>query len=271
MPESLAELQTNAIAYEKIGCGPPILFIHGLTYDRRMWDPLVTRLAGDFTCFSVDLPGHGESDDARNYDLLAVVRSVHQTFCRLESRAPVVVGHSIGAVHSTAYAAIYPVAGLVTSDQTLRSLPFLERLERMRDALRGAAFPTIWRAIESDPGVGLIPEPQRALVESASSPRQDVVLGYWREVFDDGPAVLQALLEKFAANVDVPFSAVFGDDVEPDYRAWLQPFVPQCNVVVFPHSGHFPHLVEIDLFAEEIRAVAKAVRAVAKAGRLKLA
>jgi hypothetical protein len=110
----------------------------------------------------------------------------------------------------------------------------------------------------------LFPSRRRALVESASNPRQDIALGYWREVFDDGPAVLQALLEKFAANVDVPCSAVFGDDVEPDYRAWLRPFVPQCNVVSFPQSGHFPHLVEIDRFAEEIRAVAKAGRAVAK-------
>jgi pimeloyl-ACP methyl ester carboxylesterase len=193
MPESLAELQTNAIAYEKIGSRPPIFFIHGLTYDRRMWDPLVTRLAGDFTCIAIDLPGHGESDDARSYDLLAVVRSVHETFCRLESRAPIVVGHSMAAVHSVAYPAIYPVAGLVTSDSTLRRLPFLERLERMRDALHGAAFPAIWRALESELGVGLIPKPQRAFVESASNPRQPVVLGYWREVFDDGPAVLQAL------------------------------------------------------------------------------
>lgn len=258
MRETLLDTaQSHGVAYEKTGSGPPILFIHGLTYDRQMWGPVVARLAGDYTCIAIDLPGHGKSADASTYDLLAVTRKIHAAFAQIESRPPIVVGHSIGMLYAVTFAAMYPVAGLVTSDQTLNNLAFLERLGGMREALQSPAFAGIWRAIESELGIDLIPESRRALIESASNPRQDVVLGYWREAFDTPPAVLQAFLLKFVANIEVPFSAVFGDDVQPDYRSWLRPVAPQCEIVVFPNSGHFPHLVEVEGFAAEVRAVAE--------------
>lgn len=256
MLQTLSARAANAIAYDKTGSGPPMLFIHGLTYDRRMWDPLVSRLSGDHTCIAIDLPGHGKSGDLPSYDLLAVTRDVYDAFRAIDDRAPIVVGHSMGALDAVAYAALYPVAGLVTSDFSLRNGAFIDRLRGMSDALHSPAFPGIWRAIESELGIDLIPQPQRALVESASNPRQDVVLGYWREGFESIPGELQLLLNKFARNIGVPFCAIFGDEPEPDYREWLQPLVPHCDVVVFPNAGHFPHLVDIDRFAGELRAVA---------------
>jgi pimeloyl-ACP methyl ester carboxylesterase len=257
MYETPTESKVHEIAYEKVGSGPPILLIHGLTYDRRMWRPLVGHLAAEHTCIAIDLPGHGKSGDARSYDLLAVVRKLFDAFRTVDNRPPIVVGHSMGALFAVAYAAVYPVAGLVTSDQTLRVLPFLERVAGMGDALHGSAFLAIWRAIESELGIDLIPEPQRALVESASNPRQEIVLGYWREAFDTPAAVLQAILFKFAANIDAPFTAIFGDEVASDYRAWLGPIAPHCKFVALPNSGHFPQLVEIDRFAAEVRALAQ--------------
>lgn len=50
------------IAYEVIGAGEPLLFIHGLGYDRRGWGPLPHRLAEDFQVVLFDNRGVGESD-----------------------------------------------------------------------------------------------------------------------------------------------------------------------------------------------------------------
>lgn len=50
------------IAYETRGVGPPVMFVHGLAYDRHGWGPLPDLLAADFRVLLVDNRGVGESD-----------------------------------------------------------------------------------------------------------------------------------------------------------------------------------------------------------------
>ena len=50
------------IAYEVIGAGEPLIFIHGLGYDRRGWGPLPHLLAEDFQVVLFDNRGVGDSD-----------------------------------------------------------------------------------------------------------------------------------------------------------------------------------------------------------------
>jgi 3-oxoadipate enol-lactonase len=50
------------IAYEVLGTGEPLLFVHGLGYDRRGWGPLPALLAEDFHVLLFDNRGVGESD-----------------------------------------------------------------------------------------------------------------------------------------------------------------------------------------------------------------
>jgi pimeloyl-ACP methyl ester carboxylesterase len=51
------------IAYERVGTGPPILFVHGAAVDSRMWQPQLTALADEFTVVAWDEPGAGRSSD----------------------------------------------------------------------------------------------------------------------------------------------------------------------------------------------------------------
>jgi 3-oxoadipate enol-lactonase len=50
------------IAYEARGDGAPLLFVHGLGYDRRGWGPLPDLLADESRVLLVDNRGVGESD-----------------------------------------------------------------------------------------------------------------------------------------------------------------------------------------------------------------
>jgi 3-oxoadipate enol-lactonase len=50
------------LAYETSGAGEPLLFIHGLAYDRLGWGPLPTLLAQDFHTVLFDNRGVGDSD-----------------------------------------------------------------------------------------------------------------------------------------------------------------------------------------------------------------
>ena len=51
------------IAYERVGEGPPIVFVHGAAADSRLWRPQLARLADEFTVIAWDEPGAGRSSD----------------------------------------------------------------------------------------------------------------------------------------------------------------------------------------------------------------
>jgi pimeloyl-ACP methyl ester carboxylesterase len=51
------------IAYERVGEGPPLVFVHGAAADSRMWEPQLAGLADEFTVVAWDEPGAGRSSD----------------------------------------------------------------------------------------------------------------------------------------------------------------------------------------------------------------
>jgi pimeloyl-ACP methyl ester carboxylesterase len=51
------------IAYERVGVGPPLVFVHGAAEDGRVWQPQLAALGDEFTAVSWDEPGAGRSSD----------------------------------------------------------------------------------------------------------------------------------------------------------------------------------------------------------------
>jgi pimeloyl-ACP methyl ester carboxylesterase len=51
------------IAYERVGAGAPLVFVHGAADDSRIWQPQLAGLADEFTVVAWDEPGAGQSSD----------------------------------------------------------------------------------------------------------------------------------------------------------------------------------------------------------------
>ena len=51
------------IAYERVGEGPPLVFVHGAAEDSRLWRPQFADLSDEFTVVAWDEPGAGRSSD----------------------------------------------------------------------------------------------------------------------------------------------------------------------------------------------------------------
>jgi pimeloyl-ACP methyl ester carboxylesterase len=51
------------IAYERVGQGPPLIFVHGAGDDGRVWQPQLDGLSDAFTVIAWDEPGGGRSSD----------------------------------------------------------------------------------------------------------------------------------------------------------------------------------------------------------------
>jgi pimeloyl-ACP methyl ester carboxylesterase len=100
--------------------------------------------------------------------------------------------------------------------------------------------------------IELLPAAGQQLVRSSSQPRQDLVLGYWREVLDRPASELADMVGAALTAVraaGVPYLVIAGDDPEAGYRQWLAETLPDATVTVWPGSGHFPHLAHPGRFA----------------------
>ena len=87
-----------SLAYDIHGSAddrPPLVMLHGLTFDRRQWQPVLRKLVSmepDRRIIAVGLPGHGELANHPSYDLGSVVVAVHAAVDKVGFAAPVVVG-----------------------------------------------------------------------------------------------------------------------------------------------------------------------------------
>jgi pimeloyl-ACP methyl ester carboxylesterase len=101
------------------GDGPPVVLLHGLASNARIWDGVASRLAGaGFRVAALDQRGHGDSEQPdAGYDFATVCRDLEAALAALGAERPVLVGHSWGAFVALHYAAERDaVAGLVLVD-----------------------------------------------------------------------------------------------------------------------------------------------------------
>lgn len=99
------------------GSGTPVVLLHGLLTDSRVWDPVVDDLSRDHLTLAVDAPGHGASP-ARTapYTLDDEVAGLAAAVDDLVGGEPAVwVGHSMGGMKAMRMALDHPrlVRGLV--------------------------------------------------------------------------------------------------------------------------------------------------------------
>jgi pimeloyl-ACP methyl ester carboxylesterase len=102
------------------GDGTPVVLLHGLASNARIWDGVAQRLAGaGVRVAALDLRGHGGSEQpATGYDFATVCRDLEAALLALGAERPVLAGHSWGANVALQYAAerAGAVAGLVLVD-----------------------------------------------------------------------------------------------------------------------------------------------------------
>ncbi len=88
------------LAYERTGSGSPLILIHGLGGSRRIWEPVLERLAAERDVIAVDLPGLGESPmlpDGVAPTAANLGIAVAELYERLGLARPHLAGNSLGA------------------------------------------------------------------------------------------------------------------------------------------------------------------------------
>jgi pimeloyl-ACP methyl ester carboxylesterase len=230
------------------GMSSPIVLLHGLTFDRRHWEPLRRELAlaePDREVLALDLPGHGDAPSRASYHLDEVTEIIHSQVIAAGLTEPAtVVGHSIGGVIATVYAARYPTHAVVNLDQYLRPGSFGALARAKESELRGPGWRNVWDQLLAGMGIESLQGEARQLAQTATDPRPELLLGYWDEllhrtdeqVVADREADLRAIAER-----GIRYHWVTAAPPPQPYVDWLTGLLPSAVVTVLPGS-HLPHL-----------------------------
>jgi len=246
----------------------PFVFLHGLTFDHRLWEPVLAALPEGTAAMAPDLPGHGGTPLLESPGLLPVVDHVHEAVVAAGFERPVLVGHSIAGVIATIYAAKHPAAGVVTVDVTMRFEPFAAGLRALRPQLEGPAFDAAWEPFKESMHLDGVPAEHRELVAAGDRASQEVVLCYQADLLERMDDVLgerDVMTEALRAE-PLPYLALFGREIDPDDRAWYAREIPYAVLEAWPVGHHFPHLEDPQAFVDRVTAFAAPAREAAPAG-----
>lgn len=239
------------LAHTDTGDGPSLVFLHGLGADRTRWAPFTDRLRGGFRCTTVDLPGHGESP-AEGCNAVEAAMAVQELIGHLGIESPTIVGHSLGATTALVHAAVFGPRSIVAFDPVGLYLPDLAAgLAPYADRLRGDDFEAAFSEWEAEL-LAPVPAGQRAGLQAAIHPRQEVVLSYWSALLDpEETTATQAGFEAAVAGIAVPALVILADPPSPDDAAVLG-LMETATVEVVEGGTHFLHLLDPDRFATRI-------------------
>jgi len=116
-------LASDGISLHRRGHGPPLVLLHCLGVDHRLWDMACAGLERDFTLLAYDFPGHGEAPLPAGPYGIAQLSAQLETLLRREGVARVsLAGISLGGLVAQDFAARRPdlVDRLVLIDTTPR-------------------------------------------------------------------------------------------------------------------------------------------------------
>jgi 3-oxoadipate enol-lactonase len=254
------EVTGGRIHYEVSGAGVPVVLVHGLALDRRMWDDQVAALADVATVIRYDVRGFGRSerDERTEYthagDLWQLVD--HLGFDRV-----VLVGLSMGGgiVLEAALAAPERVRALVTLDAVLDGVPWDTESKRgmveVAEAFRGgglAAAKAAWLRHGFFEPAQRMPDVAARLAEMvAAYPGQG-----WAARDPHGP---HPDTRRMLRTLSSPTTVVVGELDVPCFHEMADVLVaniPGARKIVIPGAGHMVNMEAPAVVNQILREVA---------------
>ncbi len=250
------------------GSGDPVLFLHGMPTSCHLWNRVIDRMSGHFTCIAVDLPGFGRTPRLpggfRELDTLAASIEALRIECGIEKWH--LVGHDAGCAIGVEYAHRYPHhvgrLALLTPSIFPDLKPFY-LFEILRKPVIGEVMaPAInllfWKlvmriALESD----LHGKPERdEVVRDFHGPFHGLA-GAWRLMsllrWGDPADVLSSMPDSLS-ELPVPtliFHGTRDSAVPPGFATRAASLIPDSEVILLD-SGHFLPISEPATIAREL-------------------
>ncbi|MBI2887165.1 MAG: alpha/beta hydrolase [Chloroflexi bacterium] len=228
----------------------PFLMLHGIARTAHTFDHVAPHFNGDYHVLAVDLPGHGDSDwrPEGAYLVEDHVRAIEEMVEQLELRDMVITGNSTGGRVAQVLAGLHPgrVSKLIVEDVGPERPSEIAAgfARRVQEEAGGWASEEelVQQLVAASPRVS--EALQRAHVRAAARRRDDGRLVWKRD-----PALVKGFvpteLWQYVRRIACPTLYVLGGAsaiVPPETQQRLRQTLPDCEIVVMPGLGHYPHL-----------------------------
>lgn len=255
---------------------PAIIFIHGMGGSLHNFAGLFAKLALSFPVLTVELPGHGRSDDTvGEWSLASVSASVGQAVQEVVGQRPrTLVGHSLGSFIAAQLATFEPkltlnivaISGDLFHVAELLRTPFASIF---RDPMRMLAVAGALLTATSRPSAALCAQlntPTRLhlllwpFLRPSLTRKQKMVGDSFREQGGSGAFRMLRLaehveLEALYRACPCPIIFVVGaqDPLSTDSdRRHVREWFGEQALVTIPGSGHWPQVEDVDRVASAI-------------------
>ena len=246
------------IAFEQRGAGPPLVLLHGVLEDSRIWRRQLDDLSDEFTVVAWDAPGCGRSSDPPKSFRMPDYADCLAAFVDAVGLArPHVLGLSFGGALALELYRRHPKVPMTLVLASAYagwagSLPAEVVEQRLQQCLREADMPPDQWVHGWIPGL---------LTESAPAEVVDEVVALMLELHPAGHramvhALAEADLRDVLPHIDVPTLLLYGD---ADKRSPLNVAedlhvrIPASRLVVLPGVGHLCNVEAADQFNAEVR------------------
>lgn len=103
------DFKGKKIHYQIAGKGNCVILLHGFLESGEVWKSFIRRLSPSFQVITIDLPGHGRSENIGPVSTMnEMAEAVHRVLKTVSAGTCLMVGHSMGGYVTLAYAEKYP-------------------------------------------------------------------------------------------------------------------------------------------------------------------
>ena len=251
------------IHYSVQGKGEPALvFVHCWSCDRHLWDNQVSVFAKNHRVVTIDLPGHGESGQARKtWSVESYADDVNAVITKLNLKRVILIGSSMGGPITLEATRRMPdrVLALVPVD-TLHDVEYVVDpkvlegvVKQLRADYKGATTGFLNQLFFS-PSTPVAVK-NRIISEATARPPELAI------------PILEAIFAYRAApalgEVKVPIHAI-NADMTPTNLEVNHKYAPQFDAVIMKGSGHYPMLEDPARFNELLANIIRNVQARSK-------
>jgi pimeloyl-ACP methyl ester carboxylesterase len=240
--------QGQAISFEDVGAGPPVVLGHSFLCSGKMWCGQVPALAGKFRVLNLDFRGHGRSGEVtRAFSLYDAVSDVVAVLDHLGIEKAVWCGLSVGGMVALRAALTCPhrVRGLILLDTDAGAQTAIRKLKHYAMGLGARLL-----------GIGPFLSPIARLMFGATTRRQNPTLvNEWKREFSTVhvPSVLRtldALMQRDSLlarlpQIGVPTLVLVGEEdrsLPPPLARRIHHLLPDSRLVQIPAAGHLSAL-----------------------------
>ncbi len=89
-------VEAYSLQFVKSGVGTPVLFLHGFSFDKRIFHPVIKKIETKHTVYNINLPGVMESSLISDYSMKNQADIIADFIVKNDLNKPLVVGHSMG-------------------------------------------------------------------------------------------------------------------------------------------------------------------------------